>query len=72
MLVNMYVLYHYSSHVCIPLGKEQAVCLYLTAGCVASFASYMNTVVTGIGGAAFGAVSFIFWTICFNRFKSKQ
>lgn len=39
------------------LGKEQAMALYITAGCVASFASYVHKVVAGIAGASLGAVS---------------
>lgn len=46
------------------LGKEQAVALYLTAGCVASFASYIHKIVAGVSGASLGAVSFITFEVC--------
>lgn len=59
IFANMYVLNSFSNGVCMALGKEQAVALYLTAGCVASFASYMHKVVAGISGASLGAVSFM-------------
>lgn len=42
------------------LGKEQTLALYLSAGCFASFASYLHKVYAGIGGASLGAVSTIF------------
>lgn len=53
----MYVLNSFSNGVCNALGKEQTLALYLSAGCVASFASYACKVFTGIGGSSLGAVS---------------
>lgn len=53
----MYVLNSFSNGICTALGKEQTLALYLSAGCVASFASYIHKVFAGIGGASLGAVS---------------
>lgn len=54
----MYVLNSFSNGVCMALGKEQTLALYLSAGVVASFASYMHKVYTGVSGASLGAVSY--------------
>lgn len=53
----MYVLNSFSNGVCNALGKEQTLALYLSAGCVASFASYVHKVFAGVGGSSLGAVS---------------
>lgn len=55
IFANMYVLNSFSNGVCMALGKEQAVALYLIAGCVASYASYMHKVFAGISGSSLGA-----------------
>lgn len=73
----MYVLNSFSHGVCMTLGKEQAVALYLTAGCVASFASYAHKVFTGLSGASLGAVSSIQLILHYNStliffFKKKN
>lgn len=41
------------------LGKEQFVALYLSAGVISSFTSYLYKVVTKQSGLSLGAVSFI-------------
>lgn len=53
----MYVLHSFSNGICNALGKEQTLALYLSAGCFASFASYVAKVYAGVGGASLGAVS---------------
>lgn len=57
IFANMYVLHSFGSAVCQVLGKEQTLFLYVTAGLVASYASYIHKVFLGIGGASLGAVS---------------
>lgn len=54
----MYVLNSFSNGICMALGKEQTLALYLSAGVFASFASYIHKVSAGISGASLGAVSF--------------
>lgn len=54
----MYVLNSFSNIVANSLGREQSMVLYLSAGCFASLASYINKVVRGVGGMSLGAVSF--------------
>lgn len=57
IFANMYVLHSFSNGICLALGREQTLALYLTAGCVASFASYVQKYFIGISGASLGAVS---------------
>lgn len=57
IFANMYVLNSFSNGVCMALGKEQTLALYLSAGVVASFASYIHKVYAGVSGASLGAVS---------------
>lgn len=58
IFANMYVLNSFSNGV-MALGKEQMLALYLSAGCVASFASYAHKVFAGVAGASLGAVNSI-------------
>lgn len=57
IFANMYVLNSFCNGICTALGKEQTLALYLSAGVVASFASYIHKVSAGISGASLGAVS---------------
>lgn len=57
IFANMYVLHSFSNAACMTLGKEQTLAVYLTAGCIASFASYVHKVFRGVGGSSLGAVS---------------
>lgn len=52
------------------LGKEQTLALYLSAGCFASFASYVHKVFAGVGGASLGAVSFNFHSKLIHKILS--
>ncbi|XP_031638416.1 presenilins-associated rhomboid-like protein, mitochondrial [Contarinia nasturtii] len=55
IFANMYVLNSFCNGICMALGREQTLALYLSAGCVASFASYFHKVFAGVGGASLGA-----------------
>ncbi|XP_067145349.1 presenilin-associated rhomboid-like protein, mitochondrial [Centruroides vittatus] len=52
---NMFVLYSFSSTAVSMFGKEQFLALYLSAGVVSSFTSYIYKVLTGRVGLSLGA-----------------
>lgn len=56
IFANMYVLHSFSSSICMSLGKEQLLAVYLTAGVVASLTSYMYKALVGMAGVSLGAV----------------
>ncbi|XP_070685880.1 presenilin-associated rhomboid-like protein, mitochondrial [Pempheris klunzingeri] len=55
MAANMYVLWSFSSSAVSMLGREQFVAVYLSAGVVSTFVSYVCKVATGRLGPSLGA-----------------
>ncbi|XP_062873244.1 presenilin-associated rhomboid-like protein, mitochondrial [Trichomycterus rosablanca] len=55
MAANMYVLWSFSSSAVSILGKEQFVAVYLSAGVISTFASYMCKTLTRRAGPSLGA-----------------
>uniref|UniRef100_UPI00398E623F presenilin-associated rhomboid-like protein, mitochondrial isoform X2 n=1 Tax=Pristiophorus japonicus TaxID=55135 RepID=UPI00398E623F len=55
MAANMYVLWSFSSSIVSLLGQEQFVAVYLSAGVISTFASYVYKTATGRLGASLGA-----------------
>ncbi|XP_053502904.1 presenilins-associated rhomboid-like protein, mitochondrial [Ictalurus furcatus] len=55
MAANMYVLWSFSSSAVSMMGKEQFVAVYLSAGVISSFASYVCKTLTGRMGPSLGA-----------------
>ncbi|XP_067851651.1 presenilin-associated rhomboid-like protein, mitochondrial [Heptranchias perlo] len=55
MAANMYVLWSFSSSVVSLLGQEQFMAVYLSAGVISTFASYVCKTATGRFGASLGA-----------------
>lgn len=53
--INMYVLYTFSTGIVNMLGQEQFLALYLTAGVVSSFTSYVHKILTLRSGLSLGA-----------------
>lgn len=54
----MYVLHSFANAAVASLGKEQFLGLYLSAGVISSFASYLHKVLIGQAGLSLGAVSY--------------
>lgn len=57
IFANMYVLHSFSSAACMSLGQEQFLGLYLAAGVISSFSSYVFKAMTTTAGLSLGAVS---------------
>ncbi|RVE65296.1 hypothetical protein OJAV_G00134560 [Oryzias javanicus] len=55
MAANMYVLWSFSTSAVSMLGREQFMAVYLSAGVVSSFASYLSKMATGRFGPSLGA-----------------
>ncbi|XP_067394987.1 presenilin-associated rhomboid-like protein, mitochondrial [Emydura macquarii macquarii] len=55
MAANMYVLWSFSSSIVSLLGREQFMALYLSAGVISTFVSYVSKVTTGRFGPSLGA-----------------
>ncbi|KOC65357.1 Presenilins-associated rhomboid-like protein, mitochondrial [Habropoda laboriosa] len=55
LLINMYVLYNFSTVAVSTLGREQFMALYLTSGVVSSFSSFLYKVAFGITTPSLGA-----------------
>lgn len=55
MAANMYVLWTFSSSIVSILGQEQFLAVYMSAGVISSFASYVAKVTTGRFGPSLGA-----------------
>ncbi|XP_078419543.1 presenilin-associated rhomboid-like protein, mitochondrial [Cetorhinus maximus] len=55
MAANMYVLWSFSSSIVSLLGQEQFMAVYLSAGVISTFASYVYKTATGRLGASLGA-----------------
>ncbi|KAJ6669159.1 hypothetical protein lerEdw1_007968 [Lerista edwardsae] len=55
MAANMYVLWSFSTSIVSILGREQFMAVYLSAGVVSTFASYVCKVATGRYGPSLGA-----------------
>lgn len=55
MAANMYVLWTFSSSIVSVLGQEQFLALYMSAGVVSTFASYVCKAATGRFGPSLGA-----------------
>ncbi|ELK00750.1 Presenilins-associated rhomboid-like protein, mitochondrial [Pteropus alecto] len=55
MAANMYVLWSFSSSIVNILGQEQFMAMYLSAGVISSFVSYVCKVATGRYGPSLGA-----------------
>uniref|UniRef100_A0A3Q0QTM7 rhomboid protease n=1 Tax=Amphilophus citrinellus TaxID=61819 RepID=A0A3Q0QTM7_AMPCI len=55
MAANMYVLWSFSTSAVSMLGREQFVAVYLSAGVVSTFVSYVCKMVTGRFGPSLGA-----------------
>ncbi|XP_077337627.1 presenilin-associated rhomboid-like protein, mitochondrial isoform X1 [Lithobates pipiens] len=55
LAANMYVLWTFSSSIVSILGQEQFLAVYVSAGVIASFASYVSKVATGRFGPSLGA-----------------
>ncbi|XP_040278143.1 presenilins-associated rhomboid-like protein, mitochondrial [Bufo bufo] len=55
MAANMYVLWTFSSSIVSILGQEQFLALYMSAGVVSTFASYVCKAATGRFGPSLGA-----------------
>ncbi|EHB12550.1 Presenilins-associated rhomboid-like protein, mitochondrial [Heterocephalus glaber] len=56
MAANMYVLWSFSSSIVSILGQEQFMAVYLSAGVISNFVSYVCKVATGRYGPSLGAV----------------
>nr|XP_038944017.1 presenilins-associated rhomboid-like protein, mitochondrial isoform X3 [Rattus norvegicus] len=56
MAANMYVLWSFSTSIVNILGQEQFVAVYLSAGVISNFVSYVCKVATGRYGPSLGAV----------------
>lgn len=59
IFANMYVLHSFSNAAVMSLGKEQFLGLYLAAGVISSFSSYILKAMTTTAGLSLGAVSFL-------------
>uniref|UniRef100_A0A8D0GEN0 rhomboid protease n=1 Tax=Sphenodon punctatus TaxID=8508 RepID=A0A8D0GEN0_SPHPU len=55
MAANMYVLWSFSNSIVTLLGREQFVAVYLSAGVVSTFVSYICKIATGRFGPSLGA-----------------
>ncbi|XP_051965444.1 presenilins-associated rhomboid-like protein, mitochondrial [Xyrauchen texanus] len=55
LATNMYVLWSFSSSMVNMMGKEQFMALYLSAGVISTFFSYVSKTVTGRLGPSLGA-----------------
>uniref|UniRef100_A0A672H917 rhomboid protease n=1 Tax=Salarias fasciatus TaxID=181472 RepID=A0A672H917_SALFA len=55
MAANMYVLWSFSSSAVSMLGREQFMAVYLSAGVISSFVSYVSKTATGRFGPSLGA-----------------
>ncbi|KAM4795207.1 presenilin-associated rhomboid-like protein, mitochondrial isoform 2-T2 [Rhinophrynus dorsalis] len=55
MAANMYVLWSFSSSIVSMLGREQFLAVYMSAGVLSTFASYISKGVTGRFGPSLGA-----------------
>lgn len=55
MAANMYVLWSFSSSIVSLLGQEQFMAVYLSAGVISTFSSYLYKTATGRLGASLGA-----------------
>ncbi|OCT94515.1 presenilins-associated rhomboid-like protein, mitochondrial [Xenopus laevis] len=55
MAANMYVLWSFSTSIVSILGKEQFLAVYLSAGTVSTFVSYVSKIATGRFGPSLGA-----------------
>lgn len=55
MAANMYVLWSFSSSIINMMGKEQFMALYLSAGVISTFVSYLSKTATGRLGPSLGA-----------------
>ncbi|XP_016797867.2 presenilin-associated rhomboid-like protein, mitochondrial isoform X3 [Pan troglodytes] len=55
MAANMYVLWSFSSSIVNILGQEQFMAVYLSAGVISNFVSYVGKVATGRYGPSLGA-----------------
>lgn len=67
LLANMYVLHSFSTGAVASLGKEQFLGLYLSAGVISSFTSYVFKTVTrqpGLSLGASGAIMAILGYVC--------
>ncbi|XP_022901906.2 presenilin-associated rhomboid-like protein, mitochondrial [Onthophagus taurus] len=67
LLANMYVLHSFSTGAVASLGKEQFLGLYLSAGVISSFTSYVYKAVTkqpGLSLGASGAIMAILGYVC--------
>ncbi|CAN9510855.1 unnamed protein product [Ophioblennius macclurei] len=74
MAVNMYVLWSFSSSAVSMLGREQFVALYLSAGVVSSFASYLGKTATASfvpSLGASGAIMTVLAAVCTKMPESK-
>lgn len=60
LLANMYVLHSFSTGAVAALGKEQFLGLYLSAGVISSFTSYVYKTITKQPGLSLGAVRLFF------------
>jgi len=57
LAANMFVLHSFAPSVVGTLGKEQSAALYLAAGVISSFSSYLYKVIICTPGLSLGAVS---------------
>nr|XP_023020387.1 presenilins-associated rhomboid-like protein, mitochondrial [Leptinotarsa decemlineata] len=67
LLANMYVLHSFSTGAVHSLGMEQFLALYLSAGVISSFTSYLYKIVTkqpGLSLGASGAIMAILGYVC--------
>ncbi|XP_050921535.1 presenilins-associated rhomboid-like protein, mitochondrial isoform X2 [Lates calcarifer] len=55
MAANMYVLWSFSTSAVSMLGREQFLAVYLSAGVISTFVSYVSKMVTGRFGPSLGA-----------------
>nr|XP_020478369.1 presenilins-associated rhomboid-like protein, mitochondrial isoform X2 [Monopterus albus] len=55
MAANMYVLWSFSTSAVSMLGREQFMAVYLSAGVISTFASYVSKMATGRFGPSLGA-----------------
>ncbi|XP_016390643.1 presenilins-associated rhomboid-like protein, mitochondrial [Sinocyclocheilus rhinocerous] len=64
MAANMYVLWSFSSSIVNMMGKEQFMALYLSAGVISTFVSYVSKTAMGRFGPSLGASGAIMTVLC--------
>lgn len=75
LAANMYVLWSFSTTIVNMLGKEQFMAVYLSAGVISTFFSYVCKTATGRLGPSFGAsgaIMTVLAAVCVNMPEAKM